>query len=107
MYPTITDPASALTFAVMHQDELIADARDRRRVARGDGGPPGGPPQAAPARHLTGAGAGQRVRFCTRSWPRATRRPSASWVSTTHTCWDRPWWIGVPTETISPSRTAR
>jgi hypothetical protein len=32
MYPTVNDPASALTFATMHQDELIADARDRRRV---------------------------------------------------------------------------
>ncbi len=32
MYPTLNDPASALTFATMHQDELIADARNRRRV---------------------------------------------------------------------------
>ena len=32
MYPTMNDPASALTFATMHQDELIADARDRRRA---------------------------------------------------------------------------
>jgi hypothetical protein len=32
MYPTVNDPASALTFATMHQDELIADARARRQV---------------------------------------------------------------------------
>ena len=32
MYPTVHDPASVLTFATMHQDELIADARARRRV---------------------------------------------------------------------------
>jgi hypothetical protein len=32
MYPTVNDPASALTFATMHRDELIADARARRRV---------------------------------------------------------------------------
>ena len=32
MYPTINDPATALTFATMHQDELIADARARRQV---------------------------------------------------------------------------
>ncbi|HET6562372.1 MAG TPA: hypothetical protein VFG72_10890 [Marmoricola sp.] len=32
MYLNIQDPASALTFATMHQDELIADARARRRA---------------------------------------------------------------------------
>ncbi len=32
MYPTVNDPASALAFATMHRDELIADARDRRRA---------------------------------------------------------------------------
>ncbi len=32
MYPTLNDPASALTFATMHQDELIAEARHRRQV---------------------------------------------------------------------------
>jgi hypothetical protein len=32
MYPTVNDPASALTFATMRQDELIAEARTRRRA---------------------------------------------------------------------------
>ncbi len=32
MYPTVHDPASVLTFAAMQQDELLADARNRRRV---------------------------------------------------------------------------
>jgi hypothetical protein len=32
MYPTVNDPASALTFAPMHRDELIADARARRQA---------------------------------------------------------------------------
>ena len=33
MYPTtVHDPATMLTLTTMHQDELIADARARRRV---------------------------------------------------------------------------
>jgi hypothetical protein len=32
MFPTVHDPASVLTFAALNQDELIADARARRRV---------------------------------------------------------------------------
>jgi hypothetical protein len=32
MYPTIHDPATTMTLAAMHQDELIADARSRRRA---------------------------------------------------------------------------
>jgi hypothetical protein len=32
MYPTVHDPATVLTFTTMHQDELISDARARRRV---------------------------------------------------------------------------
>jgi hypothetical protein len=32
MYPTVHDPATALTMATMFQDEEIADARARRLV---------------------------------------------------------------------------
>jgi hypothetical protein len=32
MYPTVNDPATALTMATMLQDELLSDARARRRV---------------------------------------------------------------------------
>ena len=61
--------------------------------------------KAAYGREL-GYGRGSGL-FWTRSWPRATSRPSASRVSTTQTCCDRPWWSGVAIDVRSPSLTAR